>query len=78
MRYYKVKVQLGHVGAGNELESWVYVYGKNAYEAMKYAQSIPAVKHGKIPKLIQISKEEYEEGIKEKDYYNKMNLINEL
>lgn len=78
MLYYKIKVELGHLGTGKSLESWVYVYGKNAYNAMKYAQNIPAVKHSKIPKLIQISKEEYLEKSKENDYYKKMDVINNV
>ena len=78
MLYYNAIVKLGHVGQGNNVETCVYVYGKNAYEAMKFAQKIPEVKHNKIPNLIKITKEEYQKGIEEKEYYLKMDLINNL
>jgi len=78
MIYYKIKVELGHLGAAKSVECWVYVYGKNAYDAMKYAQNIPAVKHSKIPKLIEITKEEYLQNINNEDYYKKMDAINNV
>ena len=76
MKYYKVQVTLGHLGAGYGLEAWLYIKSKNMFNAMKKAQKFPGVKHGRLPQYaIEISKEEYCQGIKEKNYKNWMNKI---
>ena len=49
MRYYKIQVQLGHLGCGNELPAWVYIRAKNMTAALTIARKIPAVKHNRIP-----------------------------
>lgn len=76
MKYYKVQVQLGHLGCGNELPAWVYIRAKNMTAALTIARKIPAVKHNRIPLgAVEITEEEYELGIESKNYYEKMEQI---
>lgn len=76
MKYYKVQVELGHLGCGKELPAWIYIKAKDILKAMSKARHLPAVKHSKLPSnIVEITKEEYIEGINSKDYYSKMNQI---
>ena len=76
MKFYKVQVTLGHLGAGYGLEAWLYIKAQNMLNAIKKAQKFPGVKHGRLPKnAIEISEDEYLEGLKEHNYKNWMNKI---
>ena len=69
MKYYKLIVKIGHGGAGKPKDVPVYVYAENMPAAIKRAMSLPAVKHDEIPlNAKEITKEEYEQGRKEKLY----------
>ena len=76
MRYYKVQVELGHLGTGANLPCWIYVKAKNIMHAINIARKFPAAKHAKLPpSAIQITKEEYINGRKSEDYCEKMEQI---
>ena len=76
MKYYKIQVELGHLGCGKSLPSWVYIKAKTILKAIEVAQKFPAVKHSKLPlKAIEITEEEYLVGIESKNYYEKMESI---
>ena len=66
MKYYKITVSGGHVGAGNTITLTFYFEAKNMYEAIKRVCSMPCVKHDKpdvVTNAKEISKEEYEQSI---------------
>ena len=76
MKYYKVQVKLGHLGMGKDLPSWVYIKARDILKAITKARNIPAVKHSRLPlEAIEISEEEYKEGIKNRDYFDKIEQI---
>ncbi len=71
MKYYKAIMQMGHCGRGKHQDVPIYIYAKCMTEAMKYAQNMPAIKKDKMPiSLVEISKEEYEEGRAKDEYKN--------
>ena len=77
MKYYKVQVTLGHLGIGQGLEAWLYIESKNMLDAVRRAKNFPGVKHSRLPMMaLEISKEEYLEGLKEQNYKKWMNKIN--
>ena len=75
MRYYKVIIQLGHMGRRRSADSVLYIKSKDLLSAMKQAQSFPGVKHSKIPNICEIAKEEYMLGLKEQKYTKMMKSI---
>lgn len=76
MKYFKIQVELGHMGCGDSLPSWIYIKEKDILSAIKRAKRIPAVKHSRLPlQAIQITEEDYKVGIKENNYYNKMDQL---
>lgn len=76
MKYYKFVVKMGHVGCGNYLETEVFVKALNMLSAMSKAKRIPGVKHNRLPlKGIEISENEYIEGIKANPYIQSMSKI---
>ena len=76
MKYYKVQVRLGHLGIGHSLEAWLYVEEVNMLKAIDRARKFPGVKHSRLPlKAMEISEEEYLEGLKEQNYKKWMNKI---
>ena len=77
MRYYRAMVKLGHVGSGNSRETCLYIYAENIMSAMKIAKRTPAVKHNKLPlNIIEITKEEFEEGRYRDPYTTAMDQLN--
>ena len=76
MKYFKVKVILGHLGNGKGVSVWVYIKSSSIMSAIKKAQNIPGVKHGKLPlEAKEISLAEYEEGIAEAKYYEQIDAL---
>ena len=76
MKYYKVQVTLGHLGKGHGLEAWLYIESKNMIEAINRAKRFPGVKHSRLPlKAMEITEEEYLDGLKEQNYKKWMNKI---
>ena len=76
MKFYKVQVELGHLGIGNSLPSWVYVKAKDIIKAIIKARRIPAVKHSRLPlEAIEISQEEYLLGLESNQYYDNIDQI---
>lgn len=74
MKYYSVKVKMGHMGTGNYIPVTVYVQAEDMFSAMKKAQKLPAVKHDKTPLLAkEITKEEYDIGLLNNEYSAFMN-----
>lgn len=66
MKYYKITVSGGHVGAGNTIPLIFYFKAKDMHDAIKQARSMPCVKHDKsnaITNAKEISREEYEHSI---------------
>ncbi len=77
MRYYKVMVQLGHMGYGSSRETNLYIYANGILDAIKIARRTPAVKHKKLPiNVVEITKEEFEEGRKKDPYIKAMDELN--
>ncbi|MBR6779098.1 MAG: hypothetical protein IKM43_03025 [Clostridia bacterium] len=77
MRYFKAMVQMGHIGARNSRETFLYIYAKNMMDAMKYAQNTPAIKHGKLPlKILEITEDEYYQGKEEDPYIKAIDQLN--
>ena len=76
MKYYKVQVTLGHLGRGYGIEAWLYIEEKNMMDAVSRAKRFPGVKHARLPLIaIEISEEEYLDGLKEQNYKQWMNKI---
>ena len=76
MKYYKVKVKLGHVGRCKEISTWVYVKAKDILKAIAKARKIPAVKHSQLPlTAVEITEEEYIKGLEENTYYTRVEQI---
>jgi hypothetical protein len=76
MKYFKIKVILGHAGNGKGIAEWVYIQSTSIIGAMKKAQQIPGVKHGKLPlETREITFEEYEEGLQQGKYYEKIDAL---
>lgn len=76
MRYFKALVSIGHQGANQERETWIFVKAQDMYRAMQTAKRLPAVKHSRTPiKVQEITEEEYLKGKQKNDYYNKLNNI---
>ena len=76
MKYYKVQVRLGHLGIGHGLEAWLYIEEVNMIKAIDRARKFPGVKHSRLPlKALEITEEEYLEGLKEQNYKKWMNKI---
>ena len=76
MKYYKVKVVLGHLGTGKGVSEWVFIKSNSIVSAMKKAQQLPGVKHGKIPlETCEISFEEYQAGLEQGKYYEKIDSL---
>lgn len=70
MKFFKVRVERGHCGAKNSLETDFYFAAQNAYDAMCMAKKMPGVKHDKMPlKVEEITEEEYVEGRKTSAYH---------
>lgn len=60
---------MGHLGAGNSLPVKLFVKAGDILSATKKAQKFPGVKHDKFPASAkEISKEEYEQGLKTNNY----------
>ena len=73
MKYYRVLVEIGHLGTGHSNEINLYVKAKDTYTAMKRARMIPGVKHSRVPlSTVEITKEEYDQGMKENRYLKYM------
>lgn len=69
MRYYKSTIARGHVGSGNHNALITFYYRcNNMIEAMDLAKKQGGVKHSQIPKVVEISKAEYDREIKENAY----------
>lgn len=76
MKYFKVQVQLGHLGPKKELPALIFIKSKSILNAITKAKNIPAVKHSKLPpQTIEITEEEYNAGIESQNYYEQMNQI---
>ena len=77
MRYFKVMVQLGHMGNGKSRETFLYIRANSILKAMSIAKKTPAVKHSLLPLSIQeITREEYIAGRKEDPYIQAMDQLN--
>ena len=64
MRYYKVIMNGGHVGSGNDVPLTFFIKAKDMNSAIKHARNMPAVKHNKPGALMsakEISEEEYKQ-----------------
>lgn len=69
MKYYKIVVLMGHLGAGNSQAVPLFVKALNAYEAMIKAKKVPGVKHDKQPlSVVEITKEEFAKGREINEY----------
>lgn len=76
MKYYKITISGGHVGAGNTIPLTFYFKAKDMCDAIKQAYGMPCVKHDKPDALInarEISREEYEQNI---DGYSAYDVYN--
>ena len=77
MRYFKVMVQLGHMGNGKSRETYLFIYADSILKAMSIAKRTPAVKHSLLPLSVQeITEEEFKEGRKNDPYENAMDQLN--
>lgn len=66
MKYYKITVNGGRVGAGNIISLTFYFKAKDMNDAIKQARRMPCVKHDQpdvITNAKEISKDEYEQSI---------------
>ena len=66
MKYYKITVNGGHVGAGNIISLTFYFKAKDMNDAIKQSHRMPCVKHDKpdvVTNAKEISREEYEQSI---------------
>jgi hypothetical protein len=60
MKYYSVVCPMGHVGSGKVRDIKFYIMALNAYDAMKKAMRMPAVKHSRIALSVkEIDKQEF-------------------
>jgi len=76
MRYFKIQVELGHLGFNKGLPTYVYVKSKSIVTAMNVARKLPCVKHHKlVPYAVEITKEEYIEGSKNNKYLENIEKI---
>ena len=76
MKYYKVKVILGHLGNGKGISVWVYIKSSSILNAVRKAQKLPGVKHGKLPlEACEITLEEYQAGIEQGKYYEQIDAL---
>ena len=65
-----INVKCGHVGRNSYLLKWIYLMAESKKDAAAKARITPRVKHDHkdaIREVIEISLEEYKEGIKEMD-----------
>lgn len=65
--FYKVIMECGHIGAGNNFEKAWFIRGKNPLEAVMTATRLPGVKKkdsiGSVKLVQKITRSEYIKGI---------------
>lgn len=72
MKYYKIRVLAGHVGAGKTRELILYIKAPDLIKATEQARRMPMVKHdlgAAIQQAEEITKEEYTEGRQTSAYH---------